>query len=355
MTRLMTTLTAAAALLAGGLVAAPALASKAAPSKPGVLKVYDGGKLFTPDGIKRAEGVVAGTSFENGLTVTVDTYEKIPDDKKGGYKEETKAKFFHDWALELAKNDKAKGVYVLICRSPGHVAVIADRETRDRGFTNDNEKELVNTLLKGFRDAKDKPDAEQHRLRDDALASAMNFVVKDLKDTHVNVPSSGGKPSGTTRNAGGGGGFLGGWGVWLCAGFCVLLGVWLVTALIRAFTGGGGGGGYGGGGGMMGGGGGGGGFFSSLLGGMFGAAAGMYLYNNFFGGGSMFGGGSDAYAGGGDDYSNTGDTGAGDFSGDQGAGGDFDGGTGGDYSGGDYSGGDFGGDGGGGDFGGGDF
>ena len=41
-------------------------------------------------------------------------------------------------------------------------------------------------------------------------------------------------------------------GGWICLGLCVLLGVWLVIGLIRAFTGGGGGyggGGYGGGGG----------------------------------------------------------------------------------------------------------
>src|SRR5206468_12069719 len=65
---------------------------------------------------------------------------------------------------------------------------------------------------------------------------------------------------------------------WICPIVLVLLGIWLVIGLVRAFTGGGGGG-YGGGGG-----GGGGGFFTSLLGGMFGAAAGMRMYDQFFGG-----------------------------------------------------------------------
>ena len=68
-------------------------------------------------------------------------------------------------------------------------------------------------------------------------------------------------------------------GAWLCIGVVVLLGIWLVFALVRAFTGGGGGGGGGGYGG--GGGGGGGGFFPALMGGLFGAAAGMWLYDCF--------------------------------------------------------------------------
>src|SRR5205807_8678908 len=72
------------------------------------------------------------------------------------------------------------------------------------------------------------------------------------------------------------------WG-WICLGIVVLLAIWLVVALIRAFTGSGSGG-YGGGGGGYGGGGGGGGFFPALMGGLFGAAAGMWMYDRFFSG-----------------------------------------------------------------------
>ena len=80
-------------------------------------------------------------------------------------------------------------------------------------------------------------------------------------------------------------------GGWICLGLCVLLGVWLVIGIIRAFTGGGGGGG-----GYGGGGGGGGGFGSSLMGGLFGAMAGMWLYNSMFGGHHDMGS-NDAFAG----------------------------------------------------------
>src|SRR5438309_2014421 len=110
-----------AALLVGGLLAVPApvLAEAAKPAKQaGTLHVYDQGKLFSEAGIDKAKGALSGTQFDHGLTLTVDTYSAIPDDKKAGYKEENKAKFFKDWAVSLASGDKAKGIYVLVCRSP---------------------------------------------------------------------------------------------------------------------------------------------------------------------------------------------------------------------------------------------
>lgn len=326
-------LAATAAFLAGGLLASPAFAEKGAKKQNGVLHVYgnDEAKLFTAEGISRAENAIQSEQFENGLSVTFDLYKQVPDGKTVPADEAGKARFFKNWATERATADKAKGIYVLVCRSPGYIEVIADKTTRTRGLSNENERQLRDTLLSAFRSARDKTESEQFKLRDDALVAAVGFIVSDLKDTHV--PASAAKGKSEAKKSGGMG--IGGW---VCLGICVLLGVWLVIGLIRAFTGGGGGGGVGGGGG---------GFGSSLLGGLFGAMAGMWIYNSMFGHGGMFGGGSDAYAadGSGGDAGTSGD---GDFSGDTGSGGSFDdGGGGGDWGGG----GDFGG----GDFGGGDF
>ncbi len=339
------------ALLVGGVIAVPtpALASKvvasAAKQQPGTLHVYDQGKLFTEAGIDKAKSTFGNTKFDHGLTLTIDTYKELPEGKKGEYSKEKEGKFFKDWAVTLAKDDRAKGIYVLVCRSPGYVTVIADKTTRERGFTNEDEKKLRDTLLASFRDAaKEKDAAKQSQIRDTALLASVNFVAEDMKNTTVRAMGNPAHSDGPTTQARKTGMGIGGW---LCLGLGVLLCVWLVVGLIRAFTGGGGGGGFGGGGG------GGGGFGTSLLGGLFGAMAGMWIYNHMFGAGGMFGS-SDAYAG---DGGYSGDTGAdtsgdGDFSGDTGAGGSYDDG-GGDFGGGggDFGGGDFGG----GDFGGGDF
>jgi hypothetical protein len=341
MTRLTTAMF--AALLAGGMIALPAFAESKPAKKAGVLHVYGNAdtKLFSDDGIKRAESAMHSTQFEGGMMMTVDTYPEIPADKKAGYKEENKARFFNEWAKQRAGDDKAKGVYVLICRSPGYVEVIASNTTRDRGFSSEDKNVVRDTFINAFKDAtkakKDgKPDAEIVKIRDDALVSAVSFVANDLQDTHApSVASTKSDQDKTARSVGG----------WICLGLCILLGVWLVIGIIRALTappGGYGGGGYGGGGG---------GFGSSLLGGLFGAMAGMWLYNSMFGGHHDMGG-SDAYAGDGGGDMGGGDDG--DFSGDSGSGGSYDDG-GGDWGGDTGGGGDFGGGGdwgGGGDFGG---
>src|SRR5262249_16936753 len=152
-----------------------------------------------------AKSAMSGTTFDHGLTMTIDTYASIPEDKKASYSEDKKAQFFKNWAMELAKNDKAKGIYVLVCRSPGYVEVITDRETRNRGFSHDNEVKLAEMLRTAFRDAakhKDDP-AKETQLRDDALKSAVDYVVGDLKGTHVVGGTQHTSTTNTNKKAGG--------------------------------------------------------------------------------------------------------------------------------------------------------
>ena len=337
-----------AAVLAAGLVAVPVQAAKSAPKEAGSLIVYGNSesKLFTSEGIDRAKSTMSGTQFDHGLHLTIDTYGELPENKKASFTalgddKEKKAKFFKDWAHERATDEKGKGPFVLITRKPGHVEVVVDKSARDRGFSPENQAKLKDILLQGFQEAKDKPDAEQLKLRDNALKAAVDYVVADLKGTTV------ASTVGTTAAQNSGGGFWSKYGGYICIGIVGLLIVWVIIAVIRAMTGGGGGGGMGGGGG------GGGGFMSSMMGGLFGAMAGMWLYNNLLGGGSMFGGSESSNGSYGDSGGSGGSTGDGDFSGDDGASGGGDFGGGGDGGGGDFGGG--GGDwgGGGGDFGGG--
>lgn len=335
------------------LTANPAHAEKAAKpaDKPGKqagsLYVFDDGKFFSKDGAEAAKAAFRNAQFDHGLEMTVDTYDAPPADKKAeaaAAKDDKDKwhKFMDRWATEQAKSDKAKGIYVLICRHPGGVDVKYDRQTKDRGFTQADAAKVRDQLIAAFKDARGKPDETARH--DRALKAAVEFVTSDLKDTTVKGGATAERPPAPANQSGKqeasrGGGLLGGIGGWICLLLCVGLGAWLVIGLIRALTGGGGGAGPGGPGG-------GGGFMSSLFGGLFGAMAGMYLYNNLFGGGGgLFGGGgggpTDAYAG---DSTGAagGDTGAGDWDGGGGAAGGWDdGGGGGDFGGGDFGGGDF--------------
>ncbi|MBN9521242.1 hypothetical protein J0H58_22430 [bacterium] len=337
------------ALLAGALGLSAARAAAQPPDKtPGQLDVFDTAKLFSPAGVAKAKEAFRTTSFHHGLRVTVDTVQEPPAAKKAAAEAAGKdaarwRAFMLEWARETAKEDRAKGVYVLVTLKPvGGVAVIADRETARRGFTDDDDRKVREIIATAFHDAKDAGDeAKQQEARSAGLLKAVEYIASDLKDTRVADagPAAGGarrddhkarddraghqNPPATSPVMG-----------YICMGLFALAGVWLVIGLIRMFSGGGGG--------AAGAGGpGGGGFFTSLLGGLFGAAAGMWLYSHFFGGGGMFGGGPDAYAGEGGGSGDVGDggfgdTGAGDWGGGSGDAGGFDGG--------DAGGGDFGGD-----------
>ncbi len=340
----------AAGLLSANLAAAAAVAPK----------VHDEAKFFSEDAIRQADRKILDIHREYKKDLLIETVPEVPKDLQKRFTDEGKERFFQDWARDRARNADVNGVYVLICKSPGHVQVEVGNETRRKAFTSENRDRLIRILLDNFKQKK----------FDTGLTEGVDYVATSLREnlgrsgaSRSVIPGGGGRTMSTSPIMG-----------WLCIGLVVLLGLWLVVGLIRAISGAGRGygpGGYGGGGYGPGyGGGGGGGFMSSLMGGLFGAAAGNWLYDSFFRGGgggwgsSGYGGGMGSggvepqdtdYTGAGGDFDSgdAGGGGGGDFGDGGGGGGDFGGGGdvgggGGDFGGG---GGDFGG--GGGDFGGG--
>ncbi len=173
-------------LLLGGLhadVKAPPPKKEPA-KKPGVLHVHDGGSLFTGTAIDKAKVAMGKTLFEHETALTIDTHSTVPKDRKLPDGVGERARFFEDWAKASAATDRAKGVYVLVCRSPGYVQVIVDKATLDRGFTNENEQRVRDMLITAFRDsAKETDDKKKFELRDKALAGAVDYVSGALKGT----------------------------------------------------------------------------------------------------------------------------------------------------------------------------
>ena len=355
-------------------------------------KVNDRAGFFSQgamdDAMRKMEDIYRRYKVE----VVVDTFEVIPDEMRARYDAaktpDERNAFFARWADTRATDEAVKGVYVLICKKPGHLQIEPDKAMRQRDFTLADRNSLVQQVLPLMKE----------KQYDAALAKIVNVIGaavtarQGAKPPRWRGAGSAQCPAGPIGQAGGGSMIAG----WVCFGIVAFLVIWLIVAIIRAISGAGRGyGGYGGGPGGMGGGmgggygpgygGGGGGFMSSLLGGMFGAAAGNWMYDSFFRGGghstswgdtSQGGFGSsgqdslpadqpgagvygDDTGGGGGDFGgdSSSDTGGGgDFGGSDDSGGDF-GGGGGDFGGGSFGGGDFGGGdfGGGGDSGGGDF
>ncbi len=334
-------------------------------------KVKDDGKFFSKDAIDKANDKIAQIKRDYNKDLAIETYESVPEDDRAEAKKEGR-KYFAAWAKRRYKSLDVGGIYVLLVKDPRTIEINSGTRTDLKAFTARERKEARDLLVKHF----EKKDF------DGGLLAMVNYVDRTLEETVGRSTSARGKSglSDTTAKKTRGNVMDGLWG-WICIGIVVLLGLWLVFGLIRAFTGGGsrpGGGGYGPGGGGGGGyggggGGGGGGFMSSLLGGMFGAAAGMYLYDSFLrpsppsapmgpsaygststgpddhdvggttGGGwgddkaDDAGGGGGDWGGGGDDAGGGGDWGGGDAGG--GGGGDWGGGGGDAGGGGDWGGG----------------
>lgn len=367
-------------------------------------RVSDEAKFFSTPAIENADRRIQEIQRDFHKDLLVDTVARVPADMQQSLESDGKAAFFHRWAARRAEDADVHGIYILLCKEPGHLQIIQDQRTKSRGFRDADRDQLEKQMLELLRQKK----------YDAALAQAVDFVAARLRANlgsgrpatssgipplggpvdrprprSMNPPNSPMPPGGAVpaQHIAGGGSMLG----WLLLIGLILLGVWVVRAIFRAITGAGRG--YGPGPGMPAGQGmpgaygsggygpagygpagyGGGGFLSNLMGGMFGAAAGNWIYDSFFrgggGGGSGWGSGT-SYGTGPSDPPINDDAGSGDFSGpDTGGGGDFDagsqaeaddgstsfdGGGGGDFGGGgdsggggDFSGGD---SGGGGDF-----
>ena len=333
-----------------------AVASGARAATP---RVSDEGHFFSADAVAKANQKIKDIERLYGKDLFIETVPGVPASMERRFKELGKKDFFITWARRRMGDAGINGVYILISKNPGHLQIEVTHQTQNQGFSVDSQDSLVKKM--GTMLGQKKNDA--------ALLEAVSFVdakfasklgKRNASTTPVHaaapqrpvVPLANREAPAAEQHAGLS--LLG----WLGVGLAIVVGIWVLSALFRALAGGGSGAGSMGPGGY-GGGGGGGGFFSSLLGGMFGAASGMWLYNNFFGGGSHWGESSQAYGGEptSSDAGGVSDAGAdfdtnddgGDFSD---AGTDFDSGDsgGGDFGGGDFGGGDFGG----GDFGGGD-
>jgi hypothetical protein len=144
------------------------------------LIVEDRGDLFSPEAITKAKAILAEVKDVNPREMSLVSFKELPEAKKKQFEKvesaDDRKRFFSDWAKEEARDDKAKGIFVLICRKPGHVEILVDRPLRDKGFSARDEEQVVKMLIEKFKEAKDKQDNEQTTIRDKGLINAAEFV-----------------------------------------------------------------------------------------------------------------------------------------------------------------------------------
>ena len=107
------------ALLANGLVVSSAVRA----AEP---RVNDRAEFFSKSAVEQAMAKMQDIQRRFKVTIVVETFPSIPDNMKARYKPAEKETFFRRWAETRAADEGVKGVYVLICRKPGHLQIEPD-------------------------------------------------------------------------------------------------------------------------------------------------------------------------------------------------------------------------------------
>jgi uncharacterized protein len=305
-------------------------------------EIRDDAKLFGPDVVAAQQTRLDRIERSAHHGVTIETYSTLPQGRAEDVEamsSRERAQFYSDWLKQRAKAARAEGIFVLITKEPGHVEVGVSSKLQSAGYSHTSKKRLVDTFLAAFR-------AKEF---DRGLTDAVSLIEKDyaqLKATGVATRSSPNAPAQAPRafpvEPGQPAQRISWWSIGLVVA-AVVIGLMILSSIMRAFAGGSGqygSAGYGGGYGNPAGGygGGGGGLGRGLMGGLLGGMAGSWLYDSF--------GRHSGSAHAGEPPTSGGDWNQPSASDDSWStsGGDFGGGGGGDFGGGDFGGGDSGGD-----------
>jgi uncharacterized protein len=211
-------------------------------------EVTDDAGFFSRKALDKANEQLAGLKKETGKEVRIETVKAVPSEKKvdvAKMEKSERSRFFEKWTVDRAKAEHVKGIFVLICKDPGHVQVVVDRQTREQGFGVTDEKQLADKFLEGFK----------HKDYDKALLDAVDDASQTVKKLHARhagtVPPVGTHNTGVAHNnriehhEPGVGGQAAetrgmGWLGWVIVAVVVFLGIRLISALFRGVTGGGG-------------------------------------------------------------------------------------------------------------------
>ncbi len=111
-------------------------------------KVSDRAGFFSKSAVEQATRKIQEIRHRFKVEVVIETFPSIPDNMKAAYKPEEKNEFFRRWAETRATDEGVKGIYVLICKNPGHLQIEPDKSVRRQAFTLDDRDALVKQSLK---------------------------------------------------------------------------------------------------------------------------------------------------------------------------------------------------------------
>ncbi len=180
-------LTLASVAVAAGLTSTHQAMAVPADLMSGELIVADKAEFFSDEAVNEAKKDFALLQSANERRVVIYTIKELPESAKTDLakrsSDKEKRDFWREFAIEQAKTDKKADVFVLICRSPGHLQVLTDETMRRGGFGQKEEDDIAKILLEKFKEAKDKPAKDAMALHDKALLEAVKELRRNLPVT----------------------------------------------------------------------------------------------------------------------------------------------------------------------------
>jgi len=154
-----------------GLLCAIALGT---PSLARASDISDAGSFFSAETVRKANESLRALEKKTGHEVHIETYATVPDDKAATVPKLDAAgrdKFFSNWLHDRAEATKARGVFILICKEPGHLQFWVGNPLQRAGFTAAQAKAVREKLVAGFK-------REEY---DKALNEAVSQLVTDIE------------------------------------------------------------------------------------------------------------------------------------------------------------------------------
>ena len=140
-----------------------------APAQAVAPEVKDEGKFFSPEAVKKANKVIREIARRYGQDLFIDTVPSVPGDQAEKVKTMAPAerkKFFRNWATDRAQAAVVDGIYILVCKEPGHAEIVYTNLRVSSVFPREATAKLDELLLKQFHD----------KHYDEGLLQAVEFV-----------------------------------------------------------------------------------------------------------------------------------------------------------------------------------
>lgn len=142
----------------------------ALPPFDGAGGVHDDAKFFSSDAVAQSEKTIRGIWEKEHRAVLIETISDLSPEQQDDLQKKGKIRFWEELTDGRAQASGISGVYILICKHPGHLEAAVGNQTAERLFTRADRDELVRRMLNQFR----------QKQFDAALVNGLDFIHQQM-------------------------------------------------------------------------------------------------------------------------------------------------------------------------------